>query len=109
MLAHFFLQRAPDPVWLLESGVLPNKELDALVFEFIVHHALVVASHSDCPLFQLAKQTLPALLGHSRDVRLRPGVLHAQLVSVVYKNPLELVECWPGWSTREYRGRIRFY
>lgn len=68
-------QNATDAVWLLQARVLAAKELDALILELIVHHALVVACNSDTPLLKLSDDALAALLGDPGYVTLSARVL----------------------------------
>jgi hypothetical protein len=66
--------------------VLSNQELDALVLEVVIHHALVIPGHSHAPLLELADNPLSTLLGHPRYVALSARVLETQVVTVAHKN-----------------------
>lgn len=94
VLHELLFERAPYAIWLLETGVLPYEELDALVLEVVVHHALVVPCDADTPLLELSDDPLATLLGDTGDIALGACVLEAQIVTVSDKNVADSVKDW---------------
>jgi hypothetical protein len=68
--------------------MLSSDELQALILQVVVHDALIVPSHTYCPLLDLAHEALIALRGYSRDIAICVRVLPAQFVSVMRKDVL---------------------
>ena len=74
--------------------MLAYQELDALVLEVVIHHALVVAGDTHAPLLELADDALAALLGHTGDVALCACILEAKVVTIADENVSNGVKNW---------------
>ena len=90
----------------LQSWMLTYKKLNALMFEIIIHHTLIISSHSNCPLLYFTHNTLPPLLSYPRNIALCPCILHTQAISIFYPYSNYLVIKWSRRTPCKHWSRI---
>lgn len=69
--------------------MLTCDELQTLIFQVVIHDTLIVASHSDGPLFDFAHETLVTLRGNTRDIAVCIRVLSTQFIGIVREDILQ--------------------
>jgi hypothetical protein len=82
--------------------MLSNKKLNALMFEIIIDHTLIISCHSNSPLLYFTHNTLSSLLCYSRNIALCPCILHTQAISIFYPYSNYLIIKWSWRTSRKH-------